>query len=81
MASAWLTQYPPEMNQIFWCRHRFPAAIIQHVIWLYFRFTPSYRDVGDLLAERDMDVSYETVRRWRKPSSRSAGSRCISGVR
>ena len=34
------------------------------VIWLYFRFALSYRDVEDLLAERGIDVSYETVRRW-----------------
>ena len=45
-------------------RHRFPPPIIQHAIWLYLRFTMSYRDVEDLLAERGLDVSYETVRRW-----------------
>ena len=45
-------------------RHRFPPAIIRHAVWLYVRFTLSYRDVEDLLAERGLDVSYETVRRW-----------------
>jgi putative transposase len=45
-------------------RHRFPPAIIQHAIWLYLRFTLSYRDVEELLAERGRDISYETVRRW-----------------
>jgi transposase-like protein len=45
-------------------RHRFPPSIIQHAIWLYLRFTLSYRDVEELLAERGVDVSYETVRRW-----------------
>ena len=45
-------------------RHRFPPSIIQHAIWLYLRFTLSYRDVEDLLAERGLEVSYETVRRW-----------------
>jgi putative transposase len=45
-------------------RHRFPPTIIQHTIWLYLRFTLSYRDVEDLLAERGLDLSYETVRRW-----------------
>src|ERR1700758_4843050 len=45
-------------------RHRFPPVIIQHAIWLYLRFTLSYRDVEELLAERGLDVSYETVRRW-----------------
>ena len=44
-------------------RHRFPPEIIQHAIWLYLRFTLSYRDVEELLAERGLDVSYETVRR------------------
>ena len=45
-------------------RHRFPPAVIQHAIWLYLRFTLSYRDVEELLAERGLDLSYETVRRW-----------------
>ena len=45
-------------------RHRFPPPVIQHSIWLYLRFTLSYRDVEDLLAERGLDISYETVRRW-----------------
>ena len=44
--------------------YRFPPEIIQHAIWLYTRFTPSFRDVEDLLAERGVMVSYETVRRW-----------------
>ena len=45
-------------------RHRFPPVVIQHAVWLYLRFTLSYRDVEDLLAERGVDVSYETVRSW-----------------
>jgi putative transposase len=45
-------------------RHQLPPAIIRHAVWLYFRFTLSYRDVEDLLAERGLDVSYERVRRW-----------------
>jgi len=44
--------------------HGFPQQIIQHAVWLYFRFPLSLRDVEDLLAERGIDVSYETVRRW-----------------
>src|SRR3984957_15468824 len=52
------------MDQLSYCRHRFPPSIIQRAIWLYLRFTLSYRDVEDLLAERGLDVSYETVRRW-----------------
>ena len=50
------------MAQLSYRRHRFPAEIIQHAIWLYLRFTLSYRDVEELLAERGLDVSYETVR-------------------
>ncbi len=38
--------------------------VIQHAVWLYVRFTLSFRDVEDLLAERGLEVSYETVRRW-----------------
>jgi transposase-like protein len=52
------------MAPLSYRRHRFPPPIIQHAIWLYLRFTLSYRDVEDLLAERGLDVSYETVRRW-----------------
>ena len=52
------------MQAIFYDRHRFPPEIIRHAVWLYLRFTLSYRDVEELLAERGLDVSYETVRRW-----------------
>jgi len=45
-------------------RHRFPALVIQHAVWLYLRFTLSYRDVEELLAERGLDVSYEAIRQW-----------------
>jgi putative transposase len=52
------------MKKIDYDGCRFPAAIIQHAIWLYSRFTLSFRDVEDLLAERGITVSYETVRCW-----------------
>src|SRR5437868_12421485 len=52
------------MPHLSYRRHRFPPPIIQHAIWLYLRFTLSYRDVEELLAERGLDLSYETVRRW-----------------
>jgi len=45
-------------------RHRFPPAIIGHAVWLYFRFALRYRDVEELLVERGVILSYETVRRW-----------------
>ena len=44
--------------------YRYPAAIISHAVWLYYRFTLSFRDVEDLLAQRGITVSYETVRHW-----------------
>jgi putative transposase len=52
------------MTLLCYRRHRFPPEIIQHAIWLYLRFTLSYRDVEELLAKRGLDISYETVRRW-----------------
>src|SRR3954470_22893557 len=52
------------MQAISYARHQFPAEIIRHAVWLYLRFTLSYRDVEELLAERGIETSYETVRRW-----------------
>src|SRR5690242_13020688 len=52
------------MAEISYRRHRFPPVLIQHAVWLYLRFTLSCRDVEELLAERGLDVSYETVRSW-----------------
>ena len=51
------------MQAISYARHQFPPGIIRYAVWLYFRFTLSYRDVEELLAERGLEVSYETVRR------------------
>jgi putative transposase len=45
-------------------RHRFPAEIISHCVWLYFRFCLSYRDVEELMAERGVILTYEAVRYW-----------------
>jgi putative transposase len=44
--------------------YRFPPEIISHAVWLYHRFCLSFRDVEDLLAERGILVSYETIRQW-----------------
>jgi transposase-like protein len=52
------------MVTISFARHQFPPAVIRHAVWLYARFTLSYRDVEELLAERGLDVFCETVRRW-----------------
>jgi putative transposase len=51
---------PPDPHH----RHRFPANLISHVVWLYHVFSLSFRDVELLLAERGVIVSYESVRRW-----------------
>ena len=52
------------MNRIRYSGYRFPPEIIHQAIWLYLRFTLSFRDVEDLLAERGIAISYETIRRW-----------------
>jgi putative transposase len=44
--------------------HRYPPEIISHAVWLYFRFALSYRDVEEILAERGVVVTYETIRQW-----------------
>src|SRR5262245_48682096 len=54
------------MTKISYAGYRFPPVIIQQAIWLYARFTLSFRDVEDLLAKRGIVISYETVRRWVK---------------
>jgi putative transposase len=45
-------------------RHRFPAEIISHCVWLYFRFCLSYRDVEEMMAARGVSLTYEAVRYW-----------------
>ena len=52
------------MRKISYSEYRFPPEIIHQAIWLYLRFTLSFRDVEDLLAERGVAVSNESVRRW-----------------
>ena len=61
---SWLLGSGRGMQRISYDRHRFPPEVIRHSVWLYLRFTLSYRDVEELLAERGLEVSYETVRRW-----------------
>ena len=62
MLGAGLLQWA--MTSISFARHQFPPDVIRHAVWLYQRFTLSYRDVEDMLAERGLDLTYETVRRW-----------------
>ena len=52
------------MRPISFKRHRFPPGVIRYAVWLYFRFTLSVRDVEELLAQRGIKVSRETVRCW-----------------
>ena len=44
--------------------YRFPSDIISHAVWLYHRFCLSFRDAEDLLAQRGIVVTYETIRHW-----------------
>ncbi|MBM2294982.1 IS6 family transposase [Sulfitobacter pseudonitzschiae] len=53
-----------QTQKISYNRHRFPSQIIVHVVWLYARFNLSLREVEELMLERGVDVSYETIRRW-----------------
>jgi putative transposase len=52
------------MNSNLYSRYRFPAEIISHAVWLYFRFTLSFRDIEEMLAARSVLVSNETIRQW-----------------
>lgn len=54
------------MLAVSYKRHRFPPQIITHAVWLYFRFPLSLRLVEEMLLERGIVVSYETIRRWAK---------------
>ena len=69
------------MAQLSYQRHRFPPSIIQQAVWLYLRFTLSYRDVEDLLSERGQGISYETGRRGRKPPAAPRQARASSANR
>src|SRR6266545_155733 len=52
------------LSPFSYTRHRFPVEIISHAVWLYFRFSLSYRDVEELMAARGIVLSYETIRQW-----------------
>ena len=59
------------MRPISYKRHRVPPEVIRQAVWLYFKFTLSLRDVEEVLAERGIDVSYETVRCWAEKFGRA----------
>jgi transposase-like protein len=61
------------MKPVSYKRHRFPPDVIRHAVWLYFRFTLSLRDVEELLAQRGIEVSYETVRCWTRKLLKKTG--------
>lgn len=44
--------------------HRYPVEIISHCVWLYYRFALSLRDISEMMLERGVVVSHETVRQW-----------------
>jgi putative transposase len=54
----------PDANPERYKNHRFPPEIISHAVWLYFRFTLSYRDVEEMLFARGIVVTYEAIRKW-----------------
>jgi len=56
-------------SKAIYYRYRFPSEIISHGVWLYHRFSPSFREVEDLLAERGIQVSYETIRQRSRGAS------------
>src|SRR5882762_6493375 len=64
MSSVSLLRHTPEMYTSDSLYHRFPAEIISHCVWLYFRFTLSFRDVEELMSSRGVSLTYETVREW-----------------
>jgi putative transposase len=55
---------PPDVTTPRYKRHRFPAEIIAHTVWLYFRFPLSLRHIEDLLAEPGIEVSFQAVAEW-----------------
>ena len=57
-------------------RHRLPPSSIAHTVWLYVRFNLRLREVEEMLLERGIDVSYETVRRWTGNSGRRSRRTC-----
>ena len=52
------------MQAVSFKRHRFPPDVIRQALWLYFRFTLSFRDVEEMLAQCGIEISYETIRCW-----------------
>jgi putative transposase len=66
MSSVPVMRHTSEMNpsDSLYHRHRFPPEIISNCVWLYFRFSLSFRDVEELMSSRGVALTYETVREW-----------------
>src|SRR4029077_14510458 len=66
MSCALLMRHTSEMatSESLYQRHRFPSEIISHCVWIYFRFSLSFRDVEELMSSRGVSLKYETVREW-----------------
>jgi transposase-like protein len=58
-------------------RHRFPSEIISHTVWLYFRFSLSYRDVEEIMAVRGIVVTYEAIRECASSSAKPSLMSCV----
>ena len=58
--------------------HRFPGEIISHCVWLYYRVSLSYRDIEELMAQRGVRVTHETIRRWCPKFGQMIGRRTAS---
>ena len=63
-----------------YCRHRFPAEIISHCVWLYFHFCLSYRDIEEMMLVRGVFVTYEAIRQWCQKLARPLPMLCAGGA-
>ena len=70
-------RHNPLMKASLYRRHRFPAEIISHSVWLYFRFNLSYRDIEEMMSVRGVTLTYETIRTW----CRKFGQTYANGLR
>jgi len=71
----------PSARKPLYRRHRFPPEVIGYAVWLYFRFPLSLRMVEEMLAERGISVSYETVRQWAMKFAMLSPIKSASGLR
>ena len=65
-------------SSLLYRRHRFPGEIISHRVWLFYRFSLSYRDIEELMDQRGVRVTYETIRQWCLKFGQMIGRRTAS---